>query len=92
VRDPLLDIPSQAVEPVLAPRALSRLVAETGILVGGSSGATLCACRRHLEEHPEIRHPVCLCADDGANYSHTIFNDRWLDLHDVAAVDLCGSC
>ncbi len=57
---------------------------ETGILVGGSSGATLFACGRYLEEHPEVLHPICLCADGGTNYRHTIFNDNWLAENDLA--------
>lgn len=55
-----------------------RLAAQTGIEVGGSAGAVLAACLNHLDAHPEIRHPVCVCPDGGANYRQTIFDDNWL--------------
>jgi 2,3-diaminopropionate biosynthesis protein SbnA len=68
--------------------AMCRALKDTaGIMVGGSSGAVLSACSRYLEEHPAVRHPVCLCADDGANYSHTIFSDSWLDQNDLYPLD-----
>ncbi len=64
--------------------AMCRALEEgTGISVGGSSGAVLFACSRYLEEHPEVRYPVCLCADGGANYTHTIFSDSWLEQNDL---------
>lgn len=69
--------------------AMCRALREaTGMLVGGSSGAVLFACGRYLEEHPEIRHPVCLCPDDGANYRHTIFNDSWLEQNDLDPLEI----
>jgi cysteine synthase A len=69
--------------------AMCRALRErTGILVGGSSGAVLFACSRYLEEHPEVRHPVCLCPDDGANYLHTIFNDGWLERNDLDQLEI----
>lgn len=51
---------------------------ETRLRVGGSSGAVLSACARHLSAHPGLRHVVCLCADGGENYRSTIFSDEWL--------------
>ncbi len=54
------------------------LYSATGIKVGGSSGAVLCACTRYLLKHPNSINAVCVCADDGENYSSTIFNDEWL--------------
>jgi len=66
------------VEPGAALAACRRLAAQTGIEVGGSGGAVLAACLRYLQAHPEIRHPVCLCPDSGANYRQTIFDDGWL--------------
>lgn len=50
----------------------------TGIKVGGSSGAVLAACARHLHDHPELTNVVCVVADSGDNYTNSIFNDEWL--------------
>lgn len=59
--------------------ALCRALREsTGIAVGGSSGAVLAACAKHLQAHPEIKDVVCLCADGGDNYVRTIFDDAWI--------------
>lgn len=54
------------------------LSAETGIKVGGSSGAVLSACRRYLQTHPNPGRVVCVCADRGENYASSIFNDEWI--------------
>lgn len=58
---------------------------DLGLSVGGSSGAVLAACARYVCEHPEIRRPVCICADGGANYASTIFNESWLEANAIAA-------
>ncbi len=50
----------------------------TRLKVGGSSGAVLAACAKYLQDHPEVRNVVCLCADKGDNYANTIFNDGWI--------------
>lgn len=50
----------------------------TGIKVGGSSGAVLVACIRYLHDHPELTNVVCVLADNGDNYTNSIFNDEWL--------------
>ena len=65
--------------------ACRRLAAQTGIEVGGSAGAVLAACLRYLAGHPEIRHPVCVCADGGANYRDSIYDDGWLHAKGHAA-------
>jgi 2,3-diaminopropionate biosynthesis protein SbnA len=54
------------------------LIRDTGIKVGGSSGAVLAACSRYLRSHPAARTVVCVCPDDGGHYATTIFNDDWL--------------
>ena len=56
------------IEPGEALAACRRLAGQTGIEVGGSSGAVLAACLRYLRAHPEIRHPVCLCPDGAIDY------------------------
>jgi N-(2-amino-2-carboxyethyl)-L-glutamate synthase len=66
------------VAPADALAACRRLAGQTGIEVGGSGGAVLAACLRYLQAHPEIKHPVCVCPDDGASYRRTIFDDGWL--------------
>ena len=59
------------------------LYAATGLLVGGSSGATLAACARYLATFPELRRVVCICADDGKNYASSIFSEQWLHQQQV---------
>lgn len=54
------------------------LYSDTGIKVGGSSGAVLATCVRYLGEHTEIKRVVCLCPDTGDNYTSSIFCDDWL--------------
>ena len=59
--------------------AFCRALWETTMLkVGGSSGAVLAACGKYLQDHPEVRNVVCLCADRGDNYDNTIFNNDWI--------------
>ena len=54
------------------------LAADTGIAVGGSSGAALAAAVRYLTRHDDVTYVTCLCPDDGDNYARTIYDDRWL--------------
>lgn len=62
------------VEAFAACRALDSI----GVGVGGSSGAVLAACSRYLERNPEIRFPICICADGREPYAKTIYDDEWL--------------
>lgn len=55
------------------------LFRKTGIKVGGSSGATLAACARYLQVYPDLKNVVCVCSDDGENYTSSIFNHVWLE-------------
>jgi cysteine synthase A len=50
----------------------------TGIYIGGSGGAVVAACTQYLLAHPQAVNVVCVCADSGANYASSIFNDAWL--------------
>jgi len=59
------------------------LFSTTGIKVGGSSGAVLSACARYLQAHAEVVDVACVCSDTGENYASSIFNDRWLQQHDL---------
>ncbi|GCE14518.1 2,3-diaminopropionate biosynthesis protein SbnA [Tengunoibacter tsumagoiensis] len=61
-------------------RALS---AQTGLMVGGSSGAVLAACTRYLALHPTLKRAVCVCADRGENYLSSIFHDEWFPSHNL---------
>jgi 2,3-diaminopropionate biosynthesis protein SbnA len=54
------------------------LAADTGIWVGGSSGAVVCACMRYLATHPELKRPLCLCPDEGHKYRDTIYSNQWI--------------
>ncbi|WP_201376284.1 pyridoxal-phosphate dependent enzyme [Ktedonobacter robiniae] len=55
----------------------------TDIHVGGSSGASLAACVRYLASHPEDTRVACVCADSGRNYASSIYNDAWLQQHNI---------
>lgn len=76
------------------------LAAETGIRVGGSSGAAIAACGRTLAADPDIGRVVCLCPDRGEAYASTIYDDGWLArngvepatlaIGPVAAIGRCG--
>ncbi|GHC43868.1 cysteine synthase family protein [Streptomyces cinnamoneus] len=52
---------------------------DTGIAVGGSSGAVLAGALDYLYRHPEVRHALCLCPDLGDNYAPTVYHPAWLD-------------
>lgn len=52
---------------------------DTGIAVGGSSGAVLAGCLDYLYRHPEVRHAVCLCPDLGDHYGPTVYHPAWLE-------------
>lgn len=54
---------------------------------GGSSGAVIAACARYLQEHPEAKHVVCICADRGENYASSIYNDQWLEQQGFSLTD-----
>lgn len=66
------------VSEALAVAVCRRLACETGIRLGGSSGAAFAACARYLRAHPEVEHAVCLCPDGGENYASTVYCDTWL--------------
>ncbi len=46
--------------------------------LGGSSGAVVAACSRYLNDHPDVRQPVCICADGRSNYLNSIYAEAWL--------------
>ncbi|MFF8789309.1 cysteine synthase family protein [Streptomyces sp. NPDC015125] len=52
---------------------------DTGIAVGGSSGAVLVGCLEYLYRNPEVRHALCLCPDLGDHYGPTVYHPAWLD-------------
>jgi hypothetical protein len=57
------------------------LATDTGLSVGGSSGATLAGCLKYLAGHPQIRVAICICPDLGDAYQQTIYDDEWLTRH-----------
>lgn len=59
------------------------LAAQTGIGVGGSSGAALAGACRFLVNEPGCEQLVCVCADGRANYTSTIYDDGWLHEHQL---------
>lgn len=58
-----------------------------GVSLGGSSGAVIAACVQYMDAHPQIAAPICVCADGGAPYEHTIYADEWLR---AKSVELAG--
>jgi cysteine synthase len=62
-----------ATEAVTCCRAL---LADTGLMIGGSGGAAVSAAVQYLDAHPTARQVVAVCPDHGANYKSTIFAAR----------------
>ncbi|EOO24468.1 2,3-diaminopropionate biosynthesis protein SbnA [Bacillus cereus BAG1X2-3] len=59
------------------------LVSKEGILVGGSSGAVVCAALRLIDKLPKSKKVLAILPDRGDRYYNTIFSDEWLDEHDI---------
>ncbi|HSO00826.1 MAG TPA: 2,3-diaminopropionate biosynthesis protein SbnA [Candidatus Nanopelagicales bacterium] len=83
IRPPLLEhaiIDEVAIIPEIeAVQACRELLWKHGLFVGGSSGSCYAAVKRYL---PKIRsssppNVLFLCADGGAAYAKTVFNDAW---------------
>ncbi|HWQ67526.1 MAG TPA: pyridoxal-phosphate dependent enzyme [Methanospirillum sp.] len=55
-----------------------RLAREEGILVGGTSGASVFAASQIIQDLTEKDLVVVLLPDTGRNYLSTIFNDEWM--------------
>jgi len=64
-----------------------KLKAETGLDVGGSSGATIAACLSYLGDHSHLSRPVCVCPDGGWKYQDTVYDHGWASRNglDIAA-------
>jgi cysteine synthase A len=58
--------------------AVCHQMRQSGVSLGGSSGAVIAACVQYMDAHPQIAAPLCVCADGGAPYGHTIYADDWL--------------
>jgi cysteine synthase len=57
---------------------------DSGMALGGSSGAVLAACVRDVVPGRSGARALCLSADDGTKYRSTIYSDDWLRDHRVA--------
>lgn len=67
------------VESTVAVALCRKLAAETGLVVGGSSGAVVAGCLQDLERHPHPgRRLVCVCPDGGEKYRESIYEDGWV--------------
>lgn len=60
-----------------------QLVLQEGLLVGGSSGATVCAALRLLEDLPKGQRVLAILPDRGDRYYSTIFSDEWMSEHEI---------
>src|SRR6516165_2784788 len=61
-------------------RALAR---REGILAGGSSGTAIAAALRYAQRLSAEHLAVALAADTGRNYLSKMYNDDWLNEHDL---------
>ncbi|WP_034263763.1 2,3-diaminopropionate biosynthesis protein SbnA [Actinospica robiniae] len=61
--------------------ACRRLVDREAILAGGSSGATVAAVGRRLEQIPDGSTCVLIFPDGGDRYLNTIYSDPWVTTH-----------
>jgi cysteine synthase A len=73
------------------------LQGDTGLALGGSSGAVLAAFVSSLDGPlGGSRHPVVVVADGGDNYRTTFYDERWLADHDalerVQAAEAAARC
>jgi 2,3-diaminopropionate biosynthesis protein SbnA len=59
------------------------LFADTGLLLGGSSGSVVRACLHDLAQGGPPAAPVCLCPDGGQKYLDNFYADEWLSEHDL---------
>lgn len=72
--------------------AYCRMLADdTGLAIGGSSGAVLAASVAAISADPEhFEHPVAIFPDSATNYVETFYDDSWLEerntLRDVQIV------
>ncbi|WP_280247149.1 pyridoxal-phosphate dependent enzyme [Nocardia abscessus] len=55
------------------------LAADTGLALGGSSGAVLAGFVRALRSGAGCEFPVAIMADGGDRYLSTLYDDAWLD-------------
>ncbi len=60
-----------------------RLVREEGILAGGSSGAVMWAVFQLAEKLDKPARIVTVFPDSASRYLSTIFNDRWMQTHNL---------
>lgn len=64
------------------------LAAETGLVLGGSSGAVVAAYVQEPWQHGGDRGiPVLFCPDGGERYEDTVYNDDWLG-HKLVRADV----
>ena len=69
---------------VTGPRAIGAchaVLRDTGLRLGGSSGALVAAAIDLFQARPAVRSVAALCPDLGNNYHETIYDDRWLGRH-----------
>lgn len=58
--------------------ACRTLLLRSGIMLGGSSGATVLGAVVAAGRDPNLRHLACVCPDSGEKYAHAIYGGRAL--------------
>ncbi|PES33301.1 2,3-diaminopropionate biosynthesis protein SbnA [Bacillus thuringiensis] len=64
-----------------------QLVLQEGLLVGGSSGATVCGALRLIDTLPKDHKVLAILPDRGDRYYNTIFSDDWIDQNKIEIPD-----
>ncbi|MEU7641972.1 MULTISPECIES: cysteine synthase family protein [unclassified Streptomyces] len=63
--------------------ATARAVARTGLLIGGSAGGVVHEALTRLPSLPPGSTMVALVNDGGEKYMDTVFNDEWMNAHNL---------
>ncbi|MEU0208860.1 pyridoxal-phosphate dependent enzyme [Streptomyces canus] len=61
---------------------------QSGVSVGGSSGAAFYAAATYLQRFRETQRVAVICPDGGTNYASSLFSRDWLDEHGFDAADI----
>lgn len=71
--------------------AARNLLQHEGVICGSSSGTLLAAALRYCREQTTPKRVVTLVCDSGNKYLSKIYNEHWLDEHDLVAKESTNS-